>query len=314
MEEITTAEVEEVEFTIDALFASDFEEKTVEIPGRPGYWVKLRQMSADHYAKYLQSSQSFHYTPDAEGAPQIDLKVYTADQELALLAGTITDFAFPLKKKTNEGEEITETMQPPAGRDRLQFMERVFRTITPKFRAWLLAECRQVNDLREVDLEGNVVAKDTITAEELTALFASDLSTEMVQVPGHPGSFIQLRGMDADAMAEYRQAGELYRIQDGKLERAIDVKMNVAGQQLILLTKTITNFCFYQQKRDKKGQPVLKEDGTPERVKVVPPGTHGKHRERAMADIFRELTPQFRGWLLAECERVNGLDGITRGN
>jgi len=148
---------------------------------------------------------------------------------------------------------------------------------------------------------------------ELAALFASDLEPERIDLsetfgPAYAGCWIDIRAMDADAYARYLSSGQSVQIRQGKLQAsdAIDVQIKVAEQELHLLTHTITDFCLRRKKKAHGGETVTEE------ISLAPRAGDG--RNRFAAEIYKQLHPTFRAFLVQECQRVNGLTETLVGN
>lgn len=145
-------------------------------------------------------------------------------------------------------------------------------------------------------------------AEEIVALFASELEPETVDIPGRPGSWVTFQAMDAADLNAYRNVGQKIRVSAGKAEMGADVTTDQEAQEMFLLTHTVVDFCLLRKKRGRLGdeeREILEETRPPEAA---------SQRKAFMTGEFRRITPQFRKWLVKEAKRVNGLRELDLGN
>jgi len=156
---------------------------------------------------------------------------------------------------------------------------------------------------------------DTVTVPtlELAGLFASDLEPERLELsevfgPTYAGCWVEVRAMDADSYARYLQSGQSVQIRQGKLQApdAIDVHIKVAEQELHLLSHTVTDFCMRRRKKAHTGETTFEE--------VSPGNRTGDSRAHFMGEVFKQLHPTFRAYLVGECQRINGITEIQVGN
>ena len=150
-----------------------------------------------------------------------------------------------------------------------------------------------------------------VSLYELAGLFASDLEPERLDLaekfgPAFQGCWVELRAMDADSYARYLSSGQTVQIRQGKLQSpdVVDIQLRQAEQELHLLLHTVTDFHMKRKKRAHTGETVQEE--------VATAGKTGNSKSRFMEEIFKQLHPLVRAYLVAECQRVNGL--VQLGN
>lgn len=135
------------------------------------------------------------------------------------------------------------------------------------------------------------------------ALFSAMLDTEEVSFKigdcAKP-STATLRPMNADKLARYRDSVSRFSTVEGaKGETRFYFEPSTADADVALLLGTVENMEIYYDKPVHGG-------GTT--VEQYPFPKAGPNREK----FFRELHPEIRRRLVAECKRINGLHPLSR--
>lgn len=163
MEDETVDAAELDPYRIEALFAADLEDETVEVPGWPGSWVRFCHLDAEGDRKYVSTGQSIRFSEGGGMAAEVHSD--PEKQEVHLLLHTVMDFEFTrTRKDQRSGEEFTETTKPPAAKRFTQAWidgcTGIFKRISPALRRWMVREAKRVNGMAELDL-GNLPASSS---------------------------------------------------------------------------------------------------------------------------------------------------------
>lgn len=137
---------------------------------------------------------------------------------------------------------------------------------------------------------------------DVPALFAADLEDEVIEftVGKCPQpSTVTLKPMNADKMARYRDALSKFSQVEGQSDRFY-YEVETAEADLLLLLGSVVGLSVNSLRKDTQGGEFTQTTNLP------PAG-------RAREEFFRNLHPDFRGRLVREAKRVNGLHPKSQG-
>jgi hypothetical protein len=153
-------------------------------------------------------------------------------------------------------------------------------------------------------------------ALNLTTLFASSAKPETKHLPPpYDDCYFVIGVMDSQSYTDYLQSGQTLRLVGGNLDQIsesdVDIKLDVAEQEMKLMLGSIRGFRLIQEKE------ALNSPGTVVREVVMPPdelcrrpfvNDRAKERWETFARPYLlDLVPGLRKWLVWHCRRVNGL-------
>jgi hypothetical protein len=137
---------------VPALFSAVMEVETIgfTIGGcKQESTVSLRPMNADLMARYRDNVTKFSTQEDGSESPKFIFEPNTAEADVALLLGTVTDFSLFYIKPDKNGE-VTEQVKFPKD---IRRREAMFRDMHPALRSLLIQECKRVNGLNPLSQE-----------------------------------------------------------------------------------------------------------------------------------------------------------------
>jgi hypothetical protein len=141
----------------------------------------------------------------------------------------------------------------------------------------------------------------------ISALFAEDLENERVDVPGHPGSWVEFCHLDAEGERKFVSTGQTIRFREGQ-GMAAEVVSDPEGQEVNLLLHTVVNFSFSRARKTKDGGTTTEATESPKA------GRHTEAWIRQCTLTFKRMTPALRRWMVNEAKRVNGMREVDLGN
>lgn len=143
------------------------------------------------------------------------------------------------------------------------------------------------------------MAKTATTELNFAALFASHLEPEVIEFTlggSKEKSSVKMRPMNADKMARYKDSVTRFSVREGKdgEEDEMIFDPDTADADVALLLGTIEQMTLFFEKPDGQG-------GTVSEQCLFPA------QPAARMNLFKEMIPELRAYLVKECKRVNGL-------
>lgn len=116
---------------------------------------------------------------------------------------------------------------------------------------------------------------------------------------GEKDGFIVLRQMDSEAALQMATVGRTFRVSnDGSPE---STQVDLAQQYGFLISRTMVDYLLWQT------------NGAGEPQEVRPPES-AKQRVLFTENLLKTTDPKFFGWLLNQCQEMNGLAEPAQGN
>jgi hypothetical protein len=130
---------------IPALFSAEMPDEDVRFTvGGMECSVKLKPMTADALARWSDLNSKCTISGRGEDA-LYKIEPDTANSDLKLLAGTVTDMLIYTKQQVKDSDKLKSVQYPYPSGDRAR--EDLFRRVHPEFRRRLVNECKRVNGL-----------------------------------------------------------------------------------------------------------------------------------------------------------------------